>query len=301
LNSPPARLTHSPVPIEYAMPLNSPWSFMEEIEEERMPRKLFDDTGRSAVPMLSRAPSTDMMTSMYPMPSPRSTFDDEALFSFDTQEPLGIEFGNMLLTDVPMRSVSVGGPAAPSSSPTASKPATAVIEPVLTSHPALKYPEAIAQISTEADIFSGAVPAGPAPTEASDEERLPHGVYSKAQRRAVIARYHHKRKTRTYRHVVRYQSRKRFADKRVRVGGRFVKIHNRPDELFSSALSYSLAPTSVPPTPAMPTSVPLPPAPVSVSATPTQGLTAPASSWSSGSPSLKPLAAVDSQLKLFSL
>ncbi len=57
-----------------------------------------------------------------------------------------------------------------------------------------------------------------------------HGVYTQEQRRAAIARFHEKRKRMTYRHVVRYPSRKRFADGRARVGGRFAKIHPDPDQ-----------------------------------------------------------------------
>jgi len=50
------------------------------------------------------------------------------------------------------------------------------------------------------------------------------GVYSKAERQRKIARYRAKRARRNYDKRILYECRKNFADRRPRVGGRFVKI-----------------------------------------------------------------------------
>ncbi len=280
------------------MPITHPWDFLDSLdlldERQQPPKSLFDlappgpaGAAPFAAPTLIRVPST---ASIGMLLSPRDSAESFAWFdaALQLQEPTPFEFGNMLLTDVPMRSVSVGGPAVPASSSPSEAPTSQMPELVLTSHPALKYPEAVPPVSSETAFLSAAPTAVPGlgdsstepPVADSDENRpVPHGVYSKAQRKAAIARFHEKRKNRTYRHVVRYQSRKRFADRRLRVGGRFVKIHTRPDELFSSGVVGVL------------------PQPQQAQQQPQQY----SSGWSNASPSLKPLAAVDSQLKSFSL
>jgi len=53
------------------------------------------------------------------------------------------------------------------------------------------------------------------------------GIYSRAERAAKIARFRQKRERRNFSKRVLYGSRKRFADSRPRVGGRFVVNENR--------------------------------------------------------------------------
>jgi len=53
-------------------------------------------------------------------------------------------------------------------------------------------------------------------------------VYNKEEKRQIIRRYLAKKKGRKFKKVIRYACRKRFADRRPRVGGRFVKMKPEP-------------------------------------------------------------------------
>jgi len=55
-----------------------------------------------------------------------------------------------------------------------------------------------------------------------DDDIIIIGIYTKAERREKIRRYKEKKRNPVKRRVL-YQCRKRFADSRERVGGRFVK------------------------------------------------------------------------------
>ena len=50
------------------------------------------------------------------------------------------------------------------------------------------------------------------------------GIYTKEERKAIIARYREKRKRRVWKKKIRYNCRKNLADRRIRVKGRFVKL-----------------------------------------------------------------------------
>jgi hypothetical protein len=54
------------------------------------------------------------------------------------------------------------------------------------------------------------------------DDDAPLGTYTREERRAKVLRYREKRQMRNYDKTTRYQVRKTFACKRVRVGGRFV-------------------------------------------------------------------------------
>jgi CCT motif len=49
------------------------------------------------------------------------------------------------------------------------------------------------------------------------------GIYTREERDAIIARFHAKRRKRVWKKKIRYACRKNLADRRIRVGGRFVK------------------------------------------------------------------------------
>ena len=49
------------------------------------------------------------------------------------------------------------------------------------------------------------------------------GIYTSAERAAIIARFHRKRSRRVWNKKIRYGCRKSLADRRLRVKGRFVK------------------------------------------------------------------------------
>jgi hypothetical protein len=53
------------------------------------------------------------------------------------------------------------------------------------------------------------------------------GIYTKSQRAAKIRRYQEKKKNRKYNKKVLYHCRKAFADRRPRVGGRFVAANKK--------------------------------------------------------------------------
>eukprot|EP00466_Bigelowiella_natans_P003276 jgi/Bigna1/142654/aug1.72_g17362 len=55
-------------------------------------------------------------------------------------------------------------------------------------------------------------------------------IYNKEEKAQIIRRYLAKKKSRKFRKVIRYACRKRFADRRPRVGGRFVKMKPNPPE-----------------------------------------------------------------------
>ena len=49
------------------------------------------------------------------------------------------------------------------------------------------------------------------------------GIYTREERRCIIARYHEKKRRRVWKKKIRYHCRKNLADRRVRVKGRFVR------------------------------------------------------------------------------
>ncbi|GAB5364019.1 hypothetical protein AAMO2058_000933700 [Amorphochlora amoebiformis] len=58
-------------------------------------------------------------------------------------------------------------------------------------------------------------------------------IYNKEEKRQIIRRYLAKKKGRKFQKVVRYACRKRFADRRPRVGGRFIKMKPNPTKAIS--------------------------------------------------------------------
>jgi hypothetical protein len=66
-------------------------------------------------------------------------------------------------------------------------------------------------------------PQEPYPDPTNDDV-IPFGAYTRAQRKAKIARFREKKKRMNYGKKIMYACRKEFADSRPRVGGRFVKI-----------------------------------------------------------------------------
>jgi hypothetical protein len=56
------------------------------------------------------------------------------------------------------------------------------------------------------------------------------GMYSPEARKARIAKFHSKRKTRIWRKRIKYDVRKKLADSRPRIKGRFVKRSDKEDE-----------------------------------------------------------------------
>lgn len=63
---------------------------------------------------------------------------------------------------------------------------------------------------------------GPWPKAVELDTMVP--IYTSKERAYVVRRYLEKKKRRKFKRVIRYQCRKRFADKRPRIGGRFVKL-----------------------------------------------------------------------------
>lgn len=62
-----------------------------------------------------------------------------------------------------------------------------------------------------------------------NDDMITIGQYTKAVRRAKILRYKQKKQMRPSERKVLYKCRKRFAENRPRIGGRFVKMKNSPD------------------------------------------------------------------------
>ncbi|CAM9606367.1 unnamed protein product [Chrysoparadoxa australica] len=69
------------------------------------------------------------------------------------------------------------------------------------------------------------------------------GIYTKAERAAIIARFHEKRSRRVWRKKIRYNCRKNLADKRRRVKGRFVRLtaEQKTEEPFEQQQQQTIA------------------------------------------------------------
>lgn len=65
---------------------------------------------------------------------------------------------------------------------------------------------------------------GSSDEDEDDDDVVTCGEYTRAERRLKIQRYRAKRERRTFKKQIMYECRKTFADKRPRVGGRFVKV-----------------------------------------------------------------------------
>jgi hypothetical protein len=70
------------------------------------------------------------------------------------------------------------------------------------------------------------------------------GIYTPAERAAIIARFHRKRSRRVWNKKIRYGCRKNLADRRMRVKGRFVK---RSTESLSEITMNDSASSPAPP------------------------------------------------------
>jgi hypothetical protein len=65
------------------------------------------------------------------------------------------------------------------------------------------------------------------------------GIYSPEARKARIAKFHSKRKTRIWRKRIKYDVRKKLADSRPRIKGRFVKRSDKEDESHENGKSHA--------------------------------------------------------------
>lgn len=74
------------------------------------------------------------------------------------------------------------------------------------------------------------------------------GIYTPAERAAIIARFHGKRSRRVWNKKIRYNCRKNLADRRMRVKGRFVKRSTEEQAKLngSASSSKSVVPSTIP-------------------------------------------------------
>lgn len=74
------------------------------------------------------------------------------------------------------------------------------------------------------------------------------GIYTPAERAAIIARFHGKRSRRVWNKKIRYNCRKNLADRRMRVKGRFVKRSTEEQAKLNAAASSSksIVPSTIP-------------------------------------------------------
>ena len=77
------------------------------------------------------------------------------------------------------------------------------------------------------------------------------GIYTRDERRCIIARFHEKKRRRVWKKKIRYHCRKNLADRRVRVKGRFVRASsidsNAPpdeDDTTEAAMAPAVASSS---------------------------------------------------------
>eukprot|EP00808_Paulinella_micropora_P014752 g1843.t1 len=82
--------------------------------------------------------------------------------------------------------------------------------------------------------------------EEGDDDKITCGEYTKAERRRKVQRYREKREKRTYQKKIMYECRKSFADKRPRVGGRFVKVVPPAAQAPASPAQFATAPIAIP-------------------------------------------------------